>query len=67
LVTVVPEKHVCFTKYYLGEKIKEDENGQVMYHTFGGMRCIQNLVRKPEGKWPLGRQRDNIWMDCWEI
>jgi hypothetical protein len=50
LVTVVPEKHVCFTKYYLGEKIKEDENGQVMYHTFGGMRCIQNLVRKPEGK-----------------
>jgi hypothetical protein len=37
----------------------------------GGERCIQSLVRKPEGKRPLGRPRrrweDNIKMDLQEV
>jgi hypothetical protein len=38
-----------------------------MWHAWGGERCLQVLVERPEGKRPLGRPRhrweDNIKMD----
>jgi hypothetical protein len=42
-----------------------------MWHAWGGERCLQVLVGRPEGKRPLGRPRhrweDNINMELREI
>jgi hypothetical protein len=42
-----------------------------VWHTWGGERCLQGLVGRPEGKRPLRRRRrrweDNIKMDLREI
>jgi len=44
-----------FAKYYLGDEIKENEVGR-LYRHMGAMRTAYKvLVRKPEGKTPLGR------------
>jgi hypothetical protein len=41
-----------------------------MWHAWGGERCLQGLVGRPEGKRPLGRPRrkgeDNIKTDLGE-
>jgi hypothetical protein len=62
---------VRFTKYYLGDEVKEDGwSGHVT--RMGEMRnAYKIVVGKPEGKRPLGRPRrrweDNIIMDLTEI
>jgi hypothetical protein len=58
---------VLLTKYCSGDQIEKNEMGGSC-STYGGEeRCIQGLVRKPEGKRPLGRPRrrweDNMKMD----
>ena len=62
---------VLLTKYYSGDQIENNEMGGEC-STYGGERrgVYRVLVRKPEGKRPLGRSRrrweDNIKMDIQE-
>jgi hypothetical protein len=62
---------VLFTQYRARDKIEKNEMGGAC-STYGGrVRCVQVLVRKTEGKRPLGRPRrrweDNIRMDLQEV
>jgi hypothetical protein len=56
---------------FLGGTIENNEMGRTCSAYGGEERCIQGLVRKPEGKRPLGRPRsrwqDNIKMDLMEV
>ena len=55
----------------MGGKIEKNEVGGACGAHGGGERCTQVLVRKPEGKRPLGRPRrrweDNIKMHLQEM
>ena len=55
----------------LGCVNREEWDEQCVFHMWGGEKCIQDLVVKPEGKGPLGRCRfrseDNIKMDLQEV
>ena len=60
-----------FTKYCSGDQIEKNEMDGA-FSTYGEMRGVYRvLVRKPEGKRPLGRPRhrweDNIKMDLQEM
>jgi hypothetical protein len=70
-ITIIKVVSVLLTIYCLGDKIKKNEMGgaRSMYGERRGICKV--LVRKPEGKRPLGRPRhrwdDNIKMDQQEV
>jgi hypothetical protein len=39
---------VLFTKYYLGDKMKEDAVGETCNMHIGDNECMDNLIGKPE-------------------
>jgi hypothetical protein len=49
--------HVCFTKHYYSEQVKEGEEGGACSTHGKDEKFIQNFIEKPEGKRPLGRLR----------
>jgi len=62
---------VLLTKYRAGEKIEKNEMGGACRAYGEGRGLYMVLVRKPQGKRPLGRLRrrweDNIKMDLQEV
>jgi hypothetical protein len=68
LATISP---VLIMKYYSGNQIEKNEMGGAC-STYGDKRgAYRILVRRPEGRRPLGRPRgrweDNIKMDLQEV
>jgi hypothetical protein len=59
------------TQYCAGDEIEKNEMGVACSVYGGGKRLYRVLVRKPEGKRPLGRPwrrwEDNIIMDIQEV
>jgi hypothetical protein len=60
-----------FTNYYSGDQIRKNEMGDHVAHMGEKRGAYRVLVRKPEGKEPLGRPRVqweyNITMDLEEV